>query len=281
MIFSIRHETEYRYSREVFLEPHTVRLRPRDDGSGSLLSYSSRIEPAPSTKSSCLDPSGNVVEQLHFTGLHARLLIVTETEVSTERTNPFDYLPAERATRVPIAYTDGERQLLSPFLLPPEHPDVKAFATEVLESLPEEGGVSHLLSELTLRLSSGHRTVVRPEGEPFPPEKSVRTTELSCRDLAVLFVALCRALGIASRFVSGYQAGDPDQDARDLHAWAEVYIPGGGWRGYDPTLGLAVADEHIAVAAAGDPADAAPVTGSFRATGASATITTAIELHRL
>ena len=88
-----------------------------------------------------------------------------------------------------------------------------------------------------------------------------------------MFVAVCRAVGLAARFVSGYQEGDLESDQpNDLHAWAEVYIPGGGWRGFDPTLGLAVGDRHVAIAAAADPKQAAPVSGTLRSASQAKTL---------
>ena len=87
---------------------------------------------------------------------------------------------------------------------------------------------------------------IRDDGPPLPPVVTMERKQGSCRDFAVLFIAACRSVGLAARFVSGYQEGDPDMVQRHLHAWAEVYIPGAGWRGYDPTHGLAVADKELA-----------------------------------
>jgi transglutaminase-like putative cysteine protease len=92
----------------------------------------------------------------------------------------------------------------------------------------------------------------------------------SCRDLAVVFCAMCRSMGLAARFVSGYQSEAVVQPRAHMHAWAEVYLPGGGWRGYDPSQGLAVSTSHVAVAAAADPRMAAPVSGSYRGAARSA-----------
>ena len=100
----------------------------------------------------------------------------------------------------------------------------------------------------------------------------------ACRDLAVLFVACCRAVGLAARFASGYAHSETAQPT-ELHAWGEVFLRGGGWRGYDPGLGLAVADRHVTVAAAADPRDAAPVTGTFRGDGVTASLAAEIELE--
>lgn len=281
MHFSIRHETEYRFSAPVFLEPHRVRLYPRGDAANIPHSRLLNVDPEPTTRSCVFDAQGNLVEQLWFAGLHGHLRITSEVEVATARVNPFDYLPLERAGGVPIRYHSAEREALSACLSAPRQPTVREYADRFLAQVSPDAGVAQLLSQLNARLSDEHRTVVRPEGAPYEPEVSLATRDLSCRDLAVLFVALCRVLGIAARFVSGYQAGDPDQDRRDLHAWSEVYIPGGGWRGYDPTLGLAVADEHVAVAAAARPEDAAPVSGSFRGTGVLGEITSQIQLVAL
>ena len=110
----------------------------------------------------------------------------------------------------------------------------------------------------------------RDHGAPLPPSITFQKKRGACRDLVLLFMAVCRRFGLASRFVSGYQEGDPDMEQRHLHAWAEVYIPGGGWRGYDPSHGLVVADRHIALAASYAPEGTAPVKGSFRGTGVSA-----------
>jgi transglutaminase-like putative cysteine protease len=123
------------------------------------------------------------------------------------------------------------------------------------------------------------KVVIREDGEAYAPDETLRRREGACRDLAWLFVACCREAGLAARFVSGYQAGDPDTKDRYLHAWAEVYLPGGGWSGFDPTLGLAVADQHVVIAAAATPAGAAPVCGSFRGTGATAQMKTTISVE--
>src|SRR5581483_10726230 len=110
--------------------------------------------------------------------------------------------------------------------------------------------------------------VVRVQGEALPAYKTLRRREGACRDLAVLLVDICRAMGLAARFVSGYKFDPDSRDAHELHAWTEVYLPGAGWRGYDPSWGLAVADLHIPIAAAPSPLEAAPVSGTFRGTDA-------------
>lgn len=109
--------------------------------------------------------------------------------------------------------------------------------------------------------------IVRPEGEPFSGEATLEQGRGSCRDYAVLYIEACRHMGIASRFVSGYVEERAEGEPRELHAWAGVYVPGGGWRGYDATQGVAVSTGHVTLAVAGQPAGAAPVTGRFSGDG--------------
>ena len=125
------------------------------------------------------------------------------------------------------------------------------------------------MPECCTSVDATHATfvTVHPTGDPWPPEKTLADRTGSCRDIAVLFCEVCRAAGLPSRFVSGY-AVDPDHSGcHHLHAWSEIYLPGAGWRGFDPTLGLAVADRHVSLAAARLPALAAPTSGVYRGTG--------------
>ena len=110
----------------------------------------------------------------------------------------------------------------------------------------------------------------RPTGAPQTPAETLARGRGACRDQTVLFVALCRAAGLAARFVSGYQDRSAmETDRRYLHAWPEVYLPGAGWYGYDPTRGTAVSNGHVALAAARDPAGTLPVEGSYFGTATS------------
>lgn len=142
---------------------------------------------------------------------------------------------------------------------------------ELARTLARESGGETLafLSLLARRIFETTERVVREDGGPLPAEETLRTRQGACRDLAVLYVESCRAMGLAARFVSGYHASRETRDRRFMHAWAEVYVPGGGWRGYDPSWGLAVSDRHVAVAASAASHGAAPVSGIFRGDGAT------------
>ncbi|MEW5819268.1 MAG: transglutaminase family protein, partial [Cyanobacteriota bacterium] len=112
-----------------------------------------------------------------------------------------------------------------------------------------------------------------------PPTETLKTCQGSCRDMAILFVDACRSMGMAARFVSGYQETDPCKKDANLHAWAEVYIPGGGWRGYDPSTGLLVTDKHVIIAASSNPLNTIPVSGTFRADDATSEMNFSITIE--
>lgn len=266
MFFEITHITTYTFSRPVFLEPHTIRLRPRCDGSQRLIHFELQIEPKPAGLSECLDVEGNCAVHAWFDGLTESLRVKAGCEVETLRKNPFDYIVHPSASGLPVEYPDDLRLSLAPYCSRDSADDaVTQFANAIAGEVDKH--TLPFLAALDRRISQMCEVTIREEGEPRTPGATLAQRRGACRDLAVLFMDACRALGLGARFVSGYQEGDPDQERRDLHAWAEVYLPGGGWRGYDPTLGLAVADRHVAVAAGMHPALATPITGTFRGTG--------------
>ncbi len=272
MLYKIEHTTRYSFSKEVFLEPHTIRLRPRSDSSQTLKKFDIKINPEPTGRTNIVDIGGDS-SSLWFDGMTDSLTIVTASEVETHRSNPFDYILAtEGAHRLPMEYSGSNESVLEPYRAPScEFGDkFEGFAAKILL----ESGKSTLkfLSLLNSHIFVNFEHEIRDEGLAFEPEETLSGMRGSCRDFVVLFAEVCRSMGIASRFVSGYTAGDPENHENYLHAWAEVYLPGGGWRGYDPTLGLAVADQHIALTSGATPLQAAPITGSFRGTGAVAEI---------
>lgn len=265
MRFLARHTTRFRYTAPVYLEPHAIRLRPRSDSWQRLERFRMAIDPEPSLLSEVLDSEGNSVAHAWFSDLTDSLVIRTEFEVETLRVNPFDYLLLGRGSmRVPVEYPQELRAPLSIALArsEPRARAVDAFANRIAERSGRR--TTEFLTLLTQEIHDRYRVVVREHGDPFPPSETLATGQAACRDLAVLFADCCRSVGIASRFVSGYTASESGADDHHMHAWAEVYLPGGGWRGYDPSLGLAVADSHIAVASAALSSRAAPTTGTFR-----------------
>jgi transglutaminase-like putative cysteine protease len=141
------------------------------------------------------------------------------------------------------------------------HPQVSDYALSIATSA--QWNTLTFLTGLCHQMFATFRQMTRPEGSPWTSLETLSRMEGSCRDLAVLFCDCCRVVGIAARFVSGYECASAVAAHPYMHAWAEVYLPGAGWRGYDPSRGLVVADTHVAVAAAADPALASPVAGDF------------------
>lgn len=262
MRYAIHHLTRYRYSRPVFLHPQTIRLRPREDTAQRLLDFRMEIEPEPAGRTYCLDPEGNPVVHVWFEGMTDHLEITVDSQVRTLRSNPFDFILLDSQTQfLPVNYPEKQAALLYTALQAGSSSGVKDWAADLAQQA--EGRTFDFLDLLTRRIYEMTEKVVREEGNPYPAEQTLQQRAGSCRDLAVLFIEACRSQGLAARFVSGYQEGDPQQQQNQLHAWAEVFLPGGGWRGYDPSLGFAVADRHIPLAASALPSEAAPVNGFF------------------
>jgi transglutaminase-like putative cysteine protease len=213
-------------------------------------------------RTECLDQDGNAAVEAWFTELVAELTVRSSFQVETRRENPFDYILTAPPS-LPLAYAGPLRAALAPYL---GAGDVPEAVREFAERIGREAGGQALafLGSLNGHLFEGFGHAVRADGPPHPAEFTLREKEGTCRDLAMLFCAACHMVGIAARFVSGYEREAATQERAYMHAWAEAYLPGGGWRGYDPTQGLAVAQSHVAVAAAADPRLAAPATGTFR-----------------
>ncbi|PSN20559.1 transglutaminase [filamentous cyanobacterium CCP5] len=280
MRFHIRHDTCYSYSHPVQLQPHTIRLHPRSDAAQTLHQFHISVSPEPKAKSAIVDLAGNNLLRLWFDESPTTALkIHTQIDIETLRNNPFDYLGEPWATQFPLDYPSSLATCLQPYLCPrPYTADAEAanLAQEIWQET--EGNVSFFLTTLARRISQDCDYQVREVGPPMPAGLTWRQRRGSCRDFTVLYIVACQSMGLAARFVSGYEAGDPDQDQHDLHAWAEVYIPGGGWRGMDPTYGLAVGDRHVALVASPFPQQTTPVAGRIKPPGTASSLQTDIHL---
>ena len=267
MKFQVEHTVEYLYSKPVFLEPHVLRLRPRNDPSQREIAFGAQIDPEPSQYEEALDAEGNSIAYAWFNDLTDHLTVRTRLEAETFRVNPFGFLLRDVSHQnLPLHYPEAE--MFPEEALRLSAPNDIAIGTLVRTAIEESRGETlGFLSTLSRMIFERATVEVRHTGRPKPPAETVRTMRGACRDLAVLYNECCRTQGLAARFVSGYHMGDAMVPENYLHAWSEVYIPGGGWRGFDPTLGLAVADGHLALAASARPATAARVEGTFRGTG--------------
>jgi transglutaminase-like putative cysteine protease len=273
MQYQISHTTTYTYTQPVTLFPHLIRLRPRSDSSQTLTSFSILVTPPPLQECQIVDLEGNDTIKIWFEPkLIEQLTVQIVAQVETHRTNPFDYLLEPWAMHLPLDYPASLLAQLKPYLMGQQagySGTIDPIAVQLAQEIAQQtnGSVALFLAELNQRIYNHCKYTIRETGDPLPPGITWAQKVGSCRDVTVLLIEVCRAAGLAARFVSGYQEGDADSIDRHLHAWAEVYLPGAGWRGFDPTHGLAVADRHIALVASAFPEYAAPISGSFNRSG--------------
>jgi transglutaminase-like putative cysteine protease len=272
----IVHRTSYRYEAPVFLNPHLFRLRPSSDASQRLESFSLTSDPAPAGRSDNIDLDGNDVSLLWFEAVTDYLTVETTSVVETLRSNPFDFFWTGSQS-LPLRYSDDLLPALQPYRGVESHLSVRNLALSVASEAGNEPQA--FLAGLAAAILRACQQIRRDEGEPWPADETLARGEGSCRDVAVLYMAAARSQGFAARFVSGYHAVDAE-DEHDLHAWAEVYLPGGGWRAFDATTGFAVSDAHVAIARAATPRQATPVSGSYRGRAASM-LTSEVSVRRL
>lgn len=277
MRYQIVHTTTYNYDQPVSLQPHILRLRPRCDSCQELTSFSLEVTPEPGRIYQMTELEGNSAIRLWFKEPTDQLCFKATSIVETHQTNPFDFLLESWATTLPLDYPASLLSDLQPYFQRYSPVTVDAVVVQLAQEVHQavRGGTVSFLSELNQRIHQSCDYTIRETGAPLPAALTWNQKLGSCRDLSVLFMEACRAIGLAARFVSGYQEGDPNQEQRDLHAWAEVYLPGAGWRGYDPTNGIAVADRHITLVASAIPGQAAPISGKFHGGGCQ----TGMEYH--
>jgi transglutaminase-like putative cysteine protease len=285
LIYSISHTTVYSYSKEVFLEPHIIRLYPRSDPAQKLLLHEIKISPDPAGMSMGVDIWGNSFAQLWFNDLHQQMKIFSQCQVETLRHNPFDYFLPHQSQNIPVNLDQSEKSDLMSCLIR-QYPLTDKAEDPVrdlaLLLISKSNGLSTIfLNELNVWIFKNVQLKERNEPGILTPVSMMNQRVGSCRDLAVLFIETCREAGIPARFVSGYQEGDSDIPEADLHAWVDVYLPGIGWRGYDPSHCLVVADRHIILSAAPDFAHTMPVSGTYRGTGASSKIDHQVRMENL
>ncbi|WP_323117868.1 transglutaminase family protein [Burkholderia alba] len=271
---ALHHTTRYRYDRLITLGPQVVRLRPAPHCRTPILSYSMRVEPAQHFVNWQQDPFANYMARLVFPEQTTRFEITVDLVAEMSVYNPFDFFLEERAERFPFDYDAAVRQELAPYLAcDPETSASPAFRAYLASVDRTVAGTVNFLVALNRQLQNDIRYLVRLEPGVQTPEQTLRLASGSCRDSGWLLVQLCRHLGLAARFVSGYLIQlTPDVksldgpsgtsvDFTDLHAWCEVYLPGAGWIGFDPTSGLLAGEGHIPLACTPQPTSAAPVEG--------------------
>jgi len=271
----IKHHTSYDFDRLTVVHPHILRLRPAPHSRSSVMSYSLTVEPDDHFINWQQDPFGNHLARLVFPEPTRRLAFTVDMVVDLTVINPFDFFVEETAEHYPFDYDELTASELEPYLrVATEQSDaLDAWLQGVV--VPADGvAIVDFLVGLNSRLYNDIDYSIRMQPGVQSPQETFDLGIGSCRDTSWLLVEALRRLGLAARFVSGYlvqltadQASldgpsGPNADFTDLHAWAEVYIPGAGWVGLDPTSGLAAGEGHIPLACTPHPVSAAPVTGS-------------------
>lgn len=274
MLFKIDHITRYEYSAPVLLGAHELRFLPQTLASQRPGHCRLEIVPGPSSRTDGVDSWGNHVQRVWFQGETNQLDIRAHLEVQTLQTKP----PiASRHVRLPVCY-GNEAAALTSYLQPLETAaNLQSFLQPLLATADGDGLV--FLAALNESIHGFYHSGVRLEGPPRTPAETLARGEGVCRDLTVLFMAVCRQVGFAARFVSGYQQGDGTRALRYLHAWPEIFIPDSGWQGYDPTHATLVGRDHVVVAAAPTAAEVTPVVGGYNFQGPVITSTLVTEIR--
>jgi len=266
---ALLHRSRYQFARPVHLGPHLVRLRPAPHARARITAYSLEVGPAAHRRYWQLDPFGNWQARLIFLEPADHLDITVDLRAEIATVDPFDFFVEPAAETWPFAYEPALALDLAPYL--EVEPVGQRFA-EFLASIARQPRYTvTFLVELNQSLARRLGHVVRLEPGIQTIEETLEQGRGSCRDTGWLLVQLCRRLGLAARFVSGYlvqlaldpEAADgPDRDITDLHAWAEVYLPGAGWIGLDPTSGMLTGEGHVPLAASPRPDHATPIEGT-------------------
>jgi transglutaminase-like putative cysteine protease len=265
MKISVTHSTKYRYEFPVCFEPHVFRLLPRMSGAQRLLSLEIQIAPTREGSTECLHQDGNLSLNAWFAAPSINLSVASRFTVDLLRVNPFDYVLTGESLSLTLEY----RQPLSTALAPYRNDAQVAESVKHFAQPAPLGARGEGLRFLTALSWQTIRHVTHPDGSPWPSDRTLNSGEGSCRDLAVLFCDVCRATGIAGRFVSGYEHAAASSRELYIHASAEAYLPVIGWRGYHPSRGIAVADRHVMVASGFHYDLASPVAGLYSGGSAS------------
>jgi len=268
---ALNHKTSYKYDRLVDLSPQLIRLRPAPHCRTKIESYSLKVLPKDHWENWQQDPQGNFLARCFFPERTRQFSVEVDLIADMTVINPFDFFVEPHAEEFPFSYEPWLLRELKPFL---EKVDATPKFSEYVQSidLSPLRSVEFLIA-LNARLQGDIKYLVRMEPGIQTCEQTLTLGSGSCRDSAWLLVQILRHLGLAARFVSGYliqlvpdlkpldgPAGT-DKDFTDLHAWTEVYLPGAGWIGLDPTSGLLAGEGHIPLACTPEPASAAPITG--------------------
>ena len=279
----VSHLTEYTFANYVTLEPHRLLIRPREGHDIRILS--SRLDITPAYKIRWYrDVYDNNVAAVTFQEAASYLSIFSEITLEHYEEAPFDFVVADYAVNFPFRYQALEEADLAPYRQP-NYPADQAFLHTWLEQTGMGQGSMEtyvLLDRLCKWIAQNLDYRMREEPGVQTPGETLNKGSGSCRDYAALYMEICRQLGLACRFVSGYLHGPATETGNgSTHAWAEVYLPGPGWKGFDPTIGELTARQHIPVAVARHPEWIPPVAGSFVGSAQTPTLIVNVQVNAL
>ncbi len=268
---ALNHKTIYHYDRLVSLGPQIIRLRPAPHCRTPILSYSLKVTPKQHFLNWQQDPQSNYQARFVFPEKTREFIVEVDLVAEIASINPFDFFLEEKASHFPFEYEDWLQKELRPYL---ETEPVEPALAEYLKTISRDKTPTiDFLIGINQRLQGEIGYVIRMEPGIQTCEETLSLRTGSCRDSAWLLVQIFRHLGLAARFVSGYliqltadqKALDgpsgTETDFTDLHAWTEVFLPGAGWVGLDPTSGLLAGEGHIPLACTPDASSAAPISG--------------------
>ena len=274
---AIKHKTIYKYDRTISLSPHVFRLKPAPHSRTPVEAYSFIVKPEKQFINWQQDPFGNYQARIVFPEKATSLEIDVEVIARLQAINPFDFFVEDYAEHYPFKYTPMLQKELAPYLEETElTPKLLNWIDRNVDT-EQPTGIVNFLVAINQQLHKDIAYTVRLEAGVQTPEETLTKALGSCRDSAWLLVHILRHLGLAARFVSGYLVqlksdeksldgpSGPEEDFTDLHAWTEVYIPGAGWVGLDPTSGLFAGEGHIPLSCTPHYASAAPVVGATEA----------------
>lgn len=261
----IVHRLTYRYDAPVTLGEHRLCLKPRGHGFQRLLDHSLSVLPEPCQRRELLAASGDEILRLGFLGSTDQLCFEASSWVETRPAPALDR--CFNGMEPPLPYPRGQLNqdllgALEGWLPNGQHePSAIDLTQEALMGSNQQ--TLAFLKQLIELIQDRVKYTQRHAGPAWPAGRTLRERIGSCRDLSMLMVTCCRVVGLPARFVSGYQLLDPAPEQYDLHAWAEVYLPGAGWRGFDPSAGSEVSDRYVVLATSSKPELTAAVSGSF------------------
>ena len=259
------HRFDYRYTKPVLLGPHRFCLRPRPHGFQRLIDFRLEVSPDPSQLYELMAAGGDTITRARFLGETDRLTVIATSEVETFSPPLLEACLDEQMAQLPVQIGKLNPDLLSNLQgwLPNGQHDAAAVDLAQEALMGSDGRSLNFLQQLVEVIQDRVKYTQRHVGPAWPAGRTLKERVGSCRDLAMLMIECCRSVGLPARFVSGYHLVEPKPERYDLHAWAEVYLQGAGWRGFDPSGMGAIDERYIPVATSSRSDLTAAVSGTF------------------